>query len=108
MSRAWTLLIVAGLLEVGWAIGLKYTDGFKRALPSAITLAAMLLSIVLLARALRTIPVGTGYAVWTGIGAVGTALVGILVLGEPKDSSRLIALTAIIGGIVGLKLASPH
>jgi quaternary ammonium compound-resistance protein SugE len=108
MSVAWTLLIVAGLLEVVWAVGLKYTEGFTRLLPSAVTLAAMLLSIVLLARALRTIPVGTGYAVWTGIGAVGTALVGILVLGEPKDSGRLIALGAIICGIVGLKLASPH
>jgi quaternary ammonium compound-resistance protein SugE len=108
MNVAWTLLIVAGLLEVVWAVGLKYTEGFTRLLPSAATLTAMLLSIVLLARALRTIPVGTGYAVWTGIGAVGTALVGIIVLGEPKDSGRLIALGAIICGIVGLKLASPH
>jgi quaternary ammonium compound-resistance protein SugE len=108
VSGAWTLLIIAGLLEVVWAVGLKYTQGFTRALPSAITLTAMLLSIVLLARALRTIPVGTGYAVWTGIGAVGTAAVGILVLGEPRDSGRLIALSAIIGGIVGLKLVSPH
>jgi quaternary ammonium compound-resistance protein SugE len=108
VSGAWTLLIIAGLLEVVWAVGLKYTQGFTRPLPSAITLAAMLLSIVLLARALRTIPVGTGYAVWTGIGAVGTAAVGILVLGEPRDSGRLIALSAIIGGIVGLKLVSPH
>jgi quaternary ammonium compound-resistance protein SugE len=108
MSVAWTLLVVAGLLEVVWAVGLKHTDGFTRLVPSAITLTAMLLSIVLLARALRTIPVGTGYAVWTGIGAVGTALVGILLLGEPKGAGRLIALGAIIGGIVGLKLASPH
>jgi quaternary ammonium compound-resistance protein SugE len=107
MSIAWTLLIIAGLLEVIWAVGLKYTEGFTRLLPSTITLAAMLVSIVLLARALRTIPVGTGYAVWTGIGAVGTALVGILVLGEPKDSARLIALGTIIAGIVGLKLTSP-
>lgn len=107
MSTGWTLLIVAGLLEVVWAVGLKYTEGFTRLLASAITLTAMLLSIVLLARALRTIPVGTGYAVWTGIGAVGTALVGILLLGEPKGAGRLIALGAIIGGIVGLKLASP-
>ena len=108
MSSAWTLLIVAGLLEVVWAVGLKYTEGFTRTLPSAITLTAMVLSIVLLGRALATIPVGTGYAVWTGIGAVGTAVVGIAVLGEPKDPGRLIALLAIIGGIVGLKLASPH
>lgn len=108
MSSAWTLLIVAGLLEVVWAVGLKYTEGFTRMLPSAITLTAMVVSIVLLGRALQTIPVGTGYAVWTGIGAVGTALVGILVLGEPRDFGRLVALVAIIGGIVGLKLASPH
>jgi quaternary ammonium compound-resistance protein SugE len=108
MSSAWTLLIVAGLLEIVWAVGLKYTENFTRLLPSAITLTAMLLSIVLLGRALRTIPVGTGYAVWTGIGAVGTALIGILVLGEPRDTGRLVALSAIIGGIVGLKLVSPH
>ena len=108
MSSAWTLLIVAGLLEVVWAVGLKYTEGFTRMLPSAITLTAMGVSIVLLGRALQTIPVGTGYAVWTGIGAVGTALVGILVLGEPRDFGRLVSLVAIIGGIVGLKLASPH
>ena len=107
MSSAWTLLIVAGLLEIVWAVGLKYTEGFSRPLPSAITLTAMVLSIVLLGRALTTIPVGTGYAVWTGIGAVGPALVGIAGLGEPKEPGRLIALGAIIGGIVGLKLASP-
>jgi quaternary ammonium compound-resistance protein SugE len=101
------LLIVAGLVEVVWAVGLKYTNGFTRFLPSAVTLTAMALSMVLLARALRAIPVGTGYAVWTGIGAVGTALVGILLLGEPKSAGRLIAIAAIVGGIVGLKLASP-
>jgi quaternary ammonium compound-resistance protein SugE len=107
VTNAWILLIVAGLLEVVWAVGLKYTDGFTRLLPSAITLTAMLLSIVFLSRALRTIPVGTGYAVWTGIGAVGTALVGIWLLGEPRAAGRLIAIAAIVGGIVGLKLASP-
>ena len=107
MSNAWILLIVAGLFEVVWAVGLKYTEGFTRLLPSGITLGAMTLSIVLLARALRTIPVGTGYAVWTGIGAVGTALVGIWLLGEPRSAGRLIAIAAIVGGIVGLKLASP-
>ena len=107
MSAGWTLLIVAGLLEVVWAVGLKYTAGFTRLLPSAVTLTAMGLSIVLLARALRTIPVGTGYAVWTGIGAVGTAVIGILILGEPRGAGRLLALAAIVGGIVGLKLASP-
>jgi quaternary ammonium compound-resistance protein SugE len=107
VSNAWILLIVAGLLEVVWAVGLKFTHGFTRGLATVITVAAMGLSIVLLARALRTIPVGTGYAVWTGIGAVGTALVGILVLGEPKSAGRLIAIAVIIGGIVSLKLASP-
>jgi quaternary ammonium compound-resistance protein SugE len=107
MSSGWTLLLIAGLLEVVWAVGLKYTAGFTRLLPSAVTVTAMGISIVLLARALRTIPVGTGYAVWTGIGAVGTALIGILVLGEPRNAGRLLALGAIIGGIVGLKLASP-
>jgi quaternary ammonium compound-resistance protein SugE len=107
VSTAWITLIVAGLLEVVWAVGLKYTQGFSRWLPSAITVTAMGLSIYLLARALRTIPVGTGYAVWTGIGAVGTALVGIWLLGEPKSAGRLIAIAAIVGGIVGLKLATP-
>ena len=87
MSSAWTLLIVAGLLEVVWAVGLKYTEGFTRTLPSAITLTAMILSIVLLGRALRTIPVGTGYAVWTGIGAVGTALVESAPTSEPAWGS---------------------
>jgi len=107
MTTGWILVIVAGLLEVVWAVGLKYTESFTRLLPSAVTLTAMVLSIVLLARALRTIPVGTGYAVWTGIGAVGTALIGILVLDEPRGAGRLIAIGTIICGIVGLKLASP-
>jgi quaternary ammonium compound-resistance protein SugE len=107
VSNAWILLLVAGLFEVVWAVGLKYTDGFTRLLPSAITLTAMALSLILLARALRTIPVGTGYAVWTGIGAVGTALVGIWLLGEPRAAGRLLAIGAIVAGIVGLKLASP-
>jgi quaternary ammonium compound-resistance protein SugE len=107
VSTAWILLIAAGLLEVVWAVGLKYTDGFTRLLATAVTLTAMVLSIVLLAHALRSIPVGTGYAVWTGIGAVGTAVVGILVLGEPRSAGRLIAIAVIVGGIVGLKLASP-
>lgn len=108
MSIAWLLLIVAGLLEVVWAVGLKYTQGFTRLLPSAVTITAMTLSIILLARALRAIPVGTGYAVWTGIGAVGTALVGIWLLDEPRNAGRLVAIAVIIGGIVGLKMASPH
>jgi quaternary ammonium compound-resistance protein SugE len=107
VSRAWLFLIVAGLFEVVWAVGLKYAQGFTRPVPSAITVAAMALSIYLLARALRTIPVGTGYAVWTGIGAVGTALVGMWLLGEPRSAVRLLAIAAIVGGIVGLKMATP-
>jgi quaternary ammonium compound-resistance protein SugE len=107
MNNAWILLIVAGAFEVVWAVGLKYTQGFTRLLPSAITIGAMGLSIYLLARAIRTIPVGTGYAVWTGIGAVGTALVGIWLLGEPRSPARLLAIAAIVGGIVGLKMATP-
>jgi quaternary ammonium compound-resistance protein SugE len=107
VSNAWILLIMAGLFEVVWAVGLKYTEGFTRPLPSGITLGAMTLSMVLLARALRTIPVGTGYAVWTGIGAVGTALVGIWLLGEPRAAGRLLAIAAIVGGIIGLKMATP-
>ena len=107
MSNAWLLLIVAGLFEIVWAVGLKYTHGFTRPLPSALTIGAMTVSMYLLARAVRTIPVGTGYAVWTGIGAVGTALVGVWLLGEPRTVGRLLAIAAIVGGIVGLKLATP-
>jgi quaternary ammonium compound-resistance protein SugE len=107
VSNAWTVLMVAGLFEVVWAVGLKYTQSFTRLLPSAITIGAMAMSMYLLARALRTIPVGTGYAVWTGIGAVGTALVGIWLLGEPKSVGRLLAIAAIVGGIVGLRIATP-
>jgi len=103
---AWTLLLVAGLLEIGWAIGLKYTDGFTRLAPSAVTLAAMVASVVCLAVALRTIPVGTGYAVWTGIGAVGTALLGIVLFGESADAARLACIGLIVAGIVGLKIVS--
>jgi quaternary ammonium compound-resistance protein SugE len=101
------LLIVAGLFEIAWAVGLRYTDGFTRLLPSALTIGAMASSMYLLAHAVRTIPVGTGYAVWTGIGAVGTAVVGVWLLGEPRSTARLLALMAIIGGIVGLKLSTP-
>ncbi|MBA3346511.1 MAG: quaternary ammonium compound efflux SMR transporter SugE [Gemmatimonadales bacterium] len=107
MNTAWILLLVAGLFEVVWAIGLKYTQSFTRLLPSLITLAAMMVSLYLLARALRTIPVGTGYAVWTGVGAVGTALVGLLLLDEPRTAGRLASIGLIVVGIVGLKLASP-
>ena len=103
---SWLILVLAGLFEIGWAIGLKYTDGFTRLLPSALTLIAMTVSVVLLALALRSIPVGTGYAVWTGIGEVGTALLGIVLFGESVSVARLGCIGLIIAGIVGLKLVS--
>jgi len=106
MSQAWLLLLAAGLLEVVWAIGLKYTEGFSRPLPSVITVAAMIASIWLLALALKTIPVGTGYAVWTGIGAVGTAILGIVLFSEPATAARLACIALIVAGILGLKLVS--
>ncbi|MCC7080499.1 MAG: quaternary ammonium compound efflux SMR transporter SugE [Burkholderiales bacterium] len=103
---AWTLLLIAGLFEIGWAIGLKYTDGFTRFLPSALTAAAMVASVVCLAFALRSIPVGTGYAIWTGIGAVGTALLGIVLFGESASVARLGCIGLIVAGIAGLKVVS--
>ena len=103
---AWVLLVVAGLLEVGWAIGLKYTQGFTRLWPSVFTLAAMVVSVVLLGIAMKTLPVGTSYAVWVGVGAVGTAILGMLLFGEPATAGRLVSLGLIVAGIVGLKLAS--
>ena len=102
----WLLLIVAGLLEVVWAVGLKHTEGFTRLLPSLLTLGAMGASFYLLSLALRTLPLGTAYAVWVGIGAVGTALVGIMLLRESVNPLKLISLTLVILGIVGLRLAS--
>jgi quaternary ammonium compound-resistance protein SugE len=104
----WMVLFCAGLIEVVWAVGLKYTDGFTKFWPSAFTLSAMALSFSLLSQALKTIPVGTGYAVWTGIGAVGTAIVGMIWLGEPREVGRIICLFLICGGILGLKLFSQH
>ena len=104
---AWLLLFIAGLLEVGWAIGLKYTDGFTRFWPSFWTLFAMTLSVVLLGLALRTLPVGTGYAVWVGIGAFGTAVLGIVLFGESRAPLRLVCLGLIVAGVVGLKLVTP-
>jgi len=103
---AWVILFVAGLMEIGWAIGLKYTEGFTRLVPSVLTLAAMTISVVLLAIALKTLPVGTGYAVWTGIGAVGTAILGIVLFGDPATAARLGCIGLIVAGIVGLKLAT--
>ena len=103
---AWIYIIVGGLMETVWAVGLERSDGFTRLWPSAWTLAAMFISIFLLAQGLRTVPVGTGYAVWTGIGATGTALVGMLFLGEPRSTARLLCILLIVAGIVGLRLLS--
>lgn len=103
----WVILFVAGLLEIGWAIGLKYTDGFTRFWPTLGTVAAMVASLVLLGIAMRTLPVGTAYAVWVGVGAVGTALLGIVLLGEAVNAARIFSLGLIVAGIVGLKLATP-
>ena len=102
----WMILVVAGLLEIGWAAGLKYSDGLTRFWPAVATIAAMVVSMWLLAVAVRSLPVGTAYAVWTGIGTVGTALVGIAALGEPATAVRLACIAMIVAGIVGLKLAS--
>ena len=104
---AWWVLVLAGLFEVAWAIGLKYTDGFSRLVPSALTLAAMAASVGLLGVAMKALPVGTAYAVWVGVGAVGTALLGIALFGEAANAGRLISLALIVAGIVGLKLSSP-
>jgi quaternary ammonium compound-resistance protein SugE len=104
---AWVYLIVAGGLEIGWAMGLKYADGFSKFWPSVWTVAGMILSFVFLSQALRTLPVGTGYAVWTGIGTVGTAILGMALLGEPRDAARVLCITLIVAGIAGLKILSP-
>jgi quaternary ammonium compound-resistance protein SugE len=104
---AWLLLVIAGLFEVGWAIGLKYTEGFTRLWPTVGTVLAMILSVGLLGLAMKTLPVGTAYAVWVGVGAVGTVALGIVLLGEPASIGRLISIGLIVAGIVGLKLASP-
>ena len=104
---AWTLLVIAGLLEVAWAVGLKYTEGWTRLWPSVFTLTVMLVDFFILSAAMRSLPVGTAYAVWTGIGAVGTAIAGILLFGEPRDALRLVCIGLIVAGIVGLKLVTP-
>jgi quaternary ammonium compound-resistance protein SugE len=103
---AWFYLVIAGLFEIGWAIGLKYTDGFTRLWPSLWTVASMVASILLLGVALKMLPVGTGYAVWTGIGAVGTAILGIYLFNEPATALRLLSIGLILSGIVGLKLVT--
>src|SRR4051794_33478614 len=102
----WLYLTIAGLLEVAWAIGLKYTQGFTRLWPSVFTAIAIVVSLALLATAVKSIPVGTGYAVWTGIGAAGTAVCGILIFHEPASAARILCILAILGGVIGLKLAS--
>ena len=103
---SWVYLFVAGLFEIGWAIGLKYTDGFTRLVPTVLTAISMAISLGLLGLALKSLPVGTAYAVWTGIGAVGTAMLGIYLLGEPATAGRLACIGLIVAGIVGLKVVS--
>lgn len=106
-GSAWIILFIAGLCEVGWAVGLKYTEGFSRLWPSAATIVAMVVSVVLLGWSLKTLPLGTAYGVWTGIGAVGTATLGIILFGESREVARLVCIGLIVAGIIGLKLLSP-
>ncbi len=103
---AWAILFFAGLSEVGWAVGLKYTEGFTRLVPSVLTITSMVVSLGLLGLALKTLPLGTAYAIWTGIGTIGTAILGIALLGEPATALRLACIGLILAGIVGLKLVS--
>lgn len=105
---AWFYLFLAGISEVGWAIGLKYTDGFTRLWPSVATVTLMIVSFMLLAQALRSLPIGTAYAVWTGIGAIGTAIAGMILFSEPRDVLRLVCLGLIVAGIIGLRVISPQ
>jgi quaternary ammonium compound-resistance protein SugE len=104
---AWIILTIAGLFEIGWAVGLKYTEGFTRPVPTLLTGVSLVASMALLGWAIKTLPLGTAYAVWTGIGAVGTAIVGILVFKEPATAARLVCLALIVSGILGLKLFTP-
>ena len=104
---SWIILVLAGLFEIGWAIGLKYTDGFTRLWPTVGTVAAMAISLGLLGVAMKSLPVGTAYAVWVGVGAVGTAILGIVLFGEPANTARLLSLALILAGIIGLKLTTP-
>jgi quaternary ammonium compound-resistance protein SugE len=104
---AWVILVVAGLFEVGWAIGLKYTDGFTRLWPTIWTVLSMIISLWLLGVAMKSLPVGTAYAIWVGVGAAGTVALGIMLLGEPANVARLVSVALIVAGIVGLKLATP-
>ena len=104
---SWLYLVFAGLFEIGWAVGLKYTEGFTRLVPSVATVASMVVSLLLLGLALRSLPLGTAYAIWTGIGTVGTALLGMYLFAEPADAVRLACIGLIVAGIVGLKLVTP-
>jgi len=104
---AWGALVLAGIFEIGWAIGLKYTDGFTRLWPTAATVAAMVISFALLGVAVKAIPVGTAYAVWVGVGAVGTAILGMVLLGEAVNAGRVESLGFVVAGIIGLKLTTP-
>ncbi|BBL34911.1 quaternary ammonium compound-resistance protein [Nitrosomonas stercoris] len=103
----WIILVIAGLFEIGWAIGLKYTEGFTRFWPVVGTVLSMVISVGLLGIAMKSLPIGTAYAVWVGIGAVGTAILGIVFLGESANLSRILSLALIVAGIIGLKLATP-
>jgi len=104
---AWVILVLAGLFEVGWAIGLKYTEGFSRLWPTIWTVLSMIISLWLLGIAMKSLPVGTAYGIWVGVGAVGTVILGIVLLGEPANATRLVSVALIIAGIVGLKISTP-
>ncbi len=105
---AWTCLVIAGLLEIVWAIGLKYTEGWTKLYPSVVTAAAMIASFYFLSVAVKTLPIGTAYAVWTGIGTVGAAILGIMIFGESREVSKIVCIVLIVAGILGLKLISAH
>jgi quaternary ammonium compound-resistance protein SugE len=105
---AWIYLVIAGLLEIGWAIGLKYTDGWTRLYPSLLTAAMMIASFYFLSLGVKTLPIGTAYAVWTGIGTVGAAILGMVIFGESRDASKIICVALIVSGIIGLKLTSTN
>jgi quaternary ammonium compound-resistance protein SugE len=107
MHMAWITVVVAGLFEIGWAIGLKYTEGFTRLWPTVWTVLSMITSLWLLGIAIKSLPVGTAYSVWVGVGAVGTVILGIALLGEPVNAARLISVALILAGIIGLKLSTP-
>lgn len=104
---AWIILVLAGLFEVGWAIGLKYTEGFSRLWPTIWTALAMIISLWLLGIAMKSLPLGTAYSIWVGVGAVGTVILGIVLFGEPANAPRLVSVALIMAGIIGLKIATP-